>query len=72
MLASNQSRCWLACALAAIGIAHAQTATETVLHNFKPNPSKGAHPVASLVGDSKGNLYGTTPYGGAMNGGCGI
>src|SRR5580700_3351506 len=83
MSTSNQSRCssanrctsrprlllWAACALAAVGIAQAQTATETVLHNFKPNPPKGANPAAGLVGDSNGNLYGATPYGGAMNAG---
>ena len=57
---------WLACALAAMGIspAHAQTATETVLHNFGSNPADGVDPTAGVIGDSDGNLYGTTTSGG--------
>ena len=57
---------WLACALAAMGIspAHAQTATETVLHNFGSNPADGVDPMAGVIGDSDGNLYGTTTSGG--------
>jgi uncharacterized repeat protein (TIGR03803 family) len=38
-------------------------ATETVLHNFTGNPD-GAHPIAGMVFDSAGNLYGTTSSGG--------
>ena len=60
---------WLVCALAAIGTAQAQTATEVVLHNFEPHPPKGANPIAGVIRDSAGNLYGTTPYGGAGAGG---
>jgi len=37
---------------------------ETVLHNFTNNPD-GAYPMYSLVFDSSGNLYGTTPNGGS-------
>ncbi len=48
--------------------------TETILHSFGFNSSDGYYPAASLVLDGKGNLYGTTTYGGS-NGcneeGCG-
>ena len=38
--------------------------TETILHNF--NGSGGENPVAGLVRDASGNLYGTTLIGGAF------
>jgi uncharacterized repeat protein (TIGR03803 family) len=41
------------------------TWTETVLYNFAGYPADGADPTASLVFDSKGNLYGTTRIGGS-------
>jgi uncharacterized repeat protein (TIGR03803 family) len=47
--------------------------TETVLYNFLGG-SDGASPVAGLVLDASGNLYGTTPHGGGAcsdNTGCG-
>jgi len=42
--------------------------TETVLYSFK-GLSEGANPIAGLIMDSKGNLYGTTYYGGGVS--CG-
>jgi uncharacterized repeat protein (TIGR03803 family) len=39
---------------------------ETVLHNFTGG-ADGANPVAGLVRDSIGNLYGATPFGGTSN-----
>lgn len=39
---------------------------ETILYRFNGGVD-GSTPVGGLVRDSKGNLYGTTPYGGALN-----
>jgi uncharacterized repeat protein (TIGR03803 family) len=60
---------WLAFVLAAAAIApaQAQTATETILHSFSPEPPKGATPYAGVIRDAAGNLYGTTYEGGAWN-----
>lgn len=47
---------------------------ETILHFFKGGRSDGGNPSAGLIADSKGNLFGTTQFGGgnkACGGGCG-
>jgi uncharacterized repeat protein (TIGR03803 family) len=46
---------------------------ETVLHTFTGTDGDGYFPVAGLLRDAKGNLYGTTAYGGSGNcyTGCG-
>lgn len=44
--------------------------TETILYNFGGFPSDGQFPVAGLVRDQAGNLYGTTYTGGITNGSC--
>lgn len=41
------------------------TGKETVLYNFTDAGGDGENPMAGLVRDKKGNLYGTTAYGGA-------
>jgi hypothetical protein len=53
-------------ALAAIAPAHAQTFTETVLHNFADAP-RGENPWAGVIRDSAGNLYGTALSGGTVD-----
>ncbi|MGC9948415.1 MAG: choice-of-anchor tandem repeat GloVer-containing protein [Bryobacteraceae bacterium] len=58
----------LACALAAIGAAQAQTAIEHVIHSFGNFP-RGANPYGTLTRDAANNLYGTTYQGGAANAG---
>ena len=59
---------WLACALAAMVTAPAQTATETVIHSFANFPH-GASPYGTPIRDAAGNLYGTTNQGGRANAG---
>jgi len=41
--------------------------TEKKLHNFGINTADGAIPLADLIFDAAGNLYGTTTYGGNFN-----
>jgi uncharacterized repeat protein (TIGR03803 family) len=54
---------------AVIGAPAAQAQTYTVLHRFQGNPTDGRIPEGHLIGDSAGNLYGTTAYGGASDAG---
>ena len=48
--------------------------TETILHSFDPTKGEGATPLAGVIFDTAGNIYGTTTLGGSSNlcgGGCG-
>jgi uncharacterized repeat protein (TIGR03803 family) len=49
----------------------AASGNETILHAFAGGTTDGEEPVpgAALITDGKGNLYGTTSYGGVANGG---
>jgi uncharacterized repeat protein (TIGR03803 family) len=42
------------------------TWTETVLYSFNPNTNDAANPVAGLISDKNGNLYGTANGGGGL------
>jgi uncharacterized repeat protein (TIGR03803 family) len=46
--------------------------TESVLHSFDINHTDGARPMAGVVFDAQGNLYGTTMNGGAFGNGNGL
>jgi uncharacterized repeat protein (TIGR03803 family) len=49
----------------ALGVAaHAQTYTQSILHNFGSSSLDGAYPFGGLVMDTAGNLYGTDWSGG--------
>ncbi len=53
---------------------HGGSWTESVLYSFSNNGSDGTYPLAGLVLDANGDLYGTTQYGGTgskCSGGCG-
>ncbi|HEY6251800.1 MAG TPA: choice-of-anchor tandem repeat GloVer-containing protein, partial [Candidatus Angelobacter sp.] len=45
----------------------AQTPTFTLLHSFTGSSADGAIPVAPLLRDAAGNLYGATAFGGSTN-----
>jgi uncharacterized repeat protein (TIGR03803 family) len=47
------------------------TGKETVLYSFAGKPADGASPVAGLILDASGNLYGTTSQGGTSNSNAG-
>jgi len=42
---------------------------ETVLHSFAGFPTDGSFPVAGVIRDAKGNIYGATGYGGSFRDG---
>jgi uncharacterized repeat protein (TIGR03803 family) len=46
--------------------------TVTILYTFTGAGGDGANPTAGLVRDAKGNLYGTTEYGGGGSNGAGM
>ncbi|HTS37695.1 MAG TPA: choice-of-anchor tandem repeat GloVer-containing protein [Candidatus Solibacter sp.] len=43
----------------------APNGTESILHSFTNSNGDGGYPNGALVSDTRGNLYGTTSYGGA-------
>jgi hypothetical protein len=45
--------------------------TERILHSFNNNGKDGTFPVAGVIVDSAGNLYGTTSAGGTSGSACG-
>jgi uncharacterized repeat protein (TIGR03803 family) len=62
------------CALAVLGCAvippTAKGQTETILHSFSNREGDGQNPIAGLIRDSAGNLYGTTEWGGGYGWGA--
>jgi uncharacterized repeat protein (TIGR03803 family) len=56
----------LACAIAFLFAAQAQSVQEVVIHRFLPFP-QGANPVSAVIRDAAGNFYGTTVNGGAYD-----
>ncbi|MGH6848236.1 MAG: choice-of-anchor tandem repeat GloVer-containing protein [Methylocella sp.] len=56
--------------LAAAGGGASAAPAETVLHSFTGGISDGGTPRAGLIADSKGNLYGTTVFGGGSGNGA--
>jgi uncharacterized repeat protein (TIGR03803 family) len=55
----------IASALLLVAARLAQAQTETVLYSFGSNSADGARPLSGLVSDKRGNLYGTTEWGGS-------
>jgi uncharacterized repeat protein (TIGR03803 family) len=70
---SQHRRCITALALVAMFVTAlietpaAEAQTYTVVHSFRG--ADGSEPIAGLIGDSAGNVYGTTYNGGASNAG---
>ncbi len=58
---------WLALVLGLSVSAFAQSHSQTIIHAFTPAPY-GENPASALIQASDGNLYGTTPSGGATGG----
>jgi uncharacterized repeat protein (TIGR03803 family) len=58
-----------ACGSAHVGIVWkvSQKSKETVLHTFTAGSSDGAEPIAGVIMDANGNLYGDTYQGGSAN-----
>lgn len=46
------------------------TGKETLLYSFTGGTTDGSNPIGGLVEDTKGNLYGTTNYGGPLGAGA--
>jgi len=46
---------------------YSSNGTETILHNFNPSNGDGVWPFDGVLMDKKGNLYGTTAYGGVYS-----
>ena len=46
--------------------------TETLLHSFTDYHVEGGYPNSRLVLDAAGNIFGTTPQGGIVNGDCSV
>ncbi len=57
------------CGASSVGIVWkvSKKGTETVLHSFTGGSSDGEYPVAGVIMDAKGNLYGDTASGGASS-----
>ena len=60
--------CVVVLAIIAVPPSQAQTYTQSVVYNFTNNPD-GDMPIAPLIQDDKGNLYGTTTFGGTSGSG---
>jgi len=65
----GSSNCYLGCGIVFM---LDNTGTETVLYSFTGAEGDGEYPVAGLVRDAAGNLYGTTWRGGNLKHNCGM
>lgn len=69
---SSKAAITLAIILAAgIALQSAQAQTYKILHGFRGAPNDGASPLAGVILDAQGNMYGTTAGGGNSTCGCG-